>query len=90
MAHAPASMNLTEHPERLTDHDGYLQPGCYYVFDSLEILASDPVNVSLALTYYRYNKAGKQSFDARAFTELRITRANGAFSWRRQFLRRPT
>lgn len=60
LAHAPASMNLTEHPERFTDHDGYLQPGCYDAFDSLEILASDPVNVSLALTYYRYNKAGKK------------------------------
>jgi TAT (twin-arginine translocation) pathway signal sequence len=61
MAHAPASMDLTERPERFTDHDGYIQPGSYVAFDSLEVLASDPVNVSLALTYYQYNKAGKKT-----------------------------
>jgi hypothetical protein len=60
MAHPPASMNLTLQPERFTDHDGYLQPGSYDVFDTLEVLASDPVNVSLALSYFRYGKGGKK------------------------------
>jgi len=58
IAHPPASMDLTLKPERFTDHDGYLQPDSYDVFDNLEVLASDPVNVSLALTYFRYAKGG--------------------------------
>src|SRR5204863_1071698 len=33
IAHAPASMNMSLHPERFTDHDGYLKPGAYDVFE---------------------------------------------------------
>ncbi|HXX19702.1 MAG TPA: twin-arginine translocation signal domain-containing protein [Candidatus Acidoferrum sp.] len=58
MARAPASMNLTEHPERFTDHDGYLKPGCYDVLDGIEIFNSNPVAVNLSLNYNRYSAEG--------------------------------
>ena len=58
MAHAPASMNMTEHPERFTDHDGYLKPGCYDVLDGIEIFNSNPVAVNLSLNYNRYSSDG--------------------------------
>ncbi len=58
MSHAPASMNMTEHPERFTDHDGYLKPGCYDVLDGIEIFNSDPVAVNLSLNYNRYSADG--------------------------------
>jgi hypothetical protein len=58
LAHAPASLNMTDHPERLTDHDGYLQPGCYDVLDGIEIFNSNPVAVNLALSYNRFSAAG--------------------------------
>jgi hypothetical protein len=58
MAHAPASMNMTEHPERFTDHDGYLKPGCYDVLDGIEIFNSNPVAVNLSLNYNRYSAEG--------------------------------
>ncbi|MBZ5503554.1 MAG: hypothetical protein LAN59_15190 [Acidobacteriia bacterium] len=58
MAHAPASMNMTEHPERFTDHDGYLKPGCYDVLDGIEIFNSNPVAVNLSLNYNRYSPDG--------------------------------
>ena len=58
MARAPASMNMTEHPERFTDHDGYLKPGCYDVLDGIEIFNSNPVAVNLSLNYNRYNAEG--------------------------------
>ncbi len=58
MAHAPASMNMTEHPERFTDHDGYLKPGCYDVLDGIEIFNSNPVAVNLSLNYNRYSADG--------------------------------
>ena len=48
MAHAPASMNMTEQPERFTDHDGYLKRGCYDVLDGIEIFNSNPIAVNLA------------------------------------------
>jgi hypothetical protein len=60
MAHAPASMNMTENPERYTDHDGYLKPGCYDAFDSLEVIDSDPISAAMSLVYYRYEKGGKK------------------------------
>ena len=60
MAHAPASMNMTEHPERFTDHDGYLKPGCYDVLDGIEIFNSNPVAVNLSLNYNRYNADGNK------------------------------
>jgi hypothetical protein len=58
MAHAPASLNMTEHPERFTDHDGYLTPGSYDVLDGIEIFNSNPVAVNLALNYNRYSADG--------------------------------
>ena len=58
MAGAPASMNMTEHPERFTDHDGYLKPGCYDVLDGIEVFNSNPVAVNLSLNYNRYSADG--------------------------------
>lgn len=58
IAHAPASMNMTERPERFTDHDGYLKPGCYDVLDGIEIFNSNPVAVNLSLNYNRYSAEG--------------------------------
>jgi hypothetical protein len=58
MTHAPASMNMTEHPERFTDHDGYLKRGCYDVLDGIEIFNSNPVAVNLSLNYNRYSPEG--------------------------------
>ena len=60
MTHAPASMNMTENPERFSDHDGYLKPGAYDVFDGVEVFNSDPVSVNLALAYNRYGSDGKR------------------------------
>src|SRR5579871_6836526 len=59
-AHAPASLNITENPERYTDHDGYLKPGCYDVFDGLEVLNFDPVLVGMSMRYNRYDSQGKK------------------------------
>jgi hypothetical protein len=59
-AHAPASMNMSENPERFTDHDGYLKPGAYDVFDGIEVFNADPVRVNLSLNYNRYGKDGKK------------------------------
>jgi hypothetical protein len=58
IAHAPASMNMTEHPERFTDHDGYLKPGSYDVLDGVEIFNSNPVAVNLSLNYNRFSPDG--------------------------------
>jgi hypothetical protein len=58
MAHAPASMNMSDHPERFTDHDGYLQPGAYDVLDGIEIFNSNPVAVNLSLNYNRFSAEG--------------------------------
>ncbi len=58
MARAPASMNMTEQPERFTDHDGYLKAGCYDVLDGIEIFNSNPVAVNLSLNYNRYDVEG--------------------------------
>ena len=58
LTHAPASMNMTDHPERFTDHDGYLKPGCYDVLDGLEIFNSNPIAVNLSLNYNRYSAEG--------------------------------
>jgi hypothetical protein len=60
MAHPPASMNLTLNPERFTDHDGYLKPGCYDAFDGLEVIAADPISAAMSLVYYRYGSDGKK------------------------------
>lgn len=58
--HAPASMNLNTHPERFTDHDSYMKPGCYDVFAGMEIFNSDPVSANMALSYDRYGPDGKK------------------------------
>jgi hypothetical protein len=60
LAKAPASMNMSENPERWTDHDSYLKAGSYDVFRGIEILASDPYAVNLAMVYDRYGNDGKQ------------------------------
>lgn len=58
LAHAPASINMSEQPERFTDHDSYLQPGCYDVLDGIEIFNSNPVAVNLAMSYNRFSADG--------------------------------
>jgi len=58
IVHTPASMNMSERPERFTDHDGYLKPGCYDVLDGIEIFSSNPVAVNLSLNYNRYSGEG--------------------------------
>lgn len=58
MAHAPASINMTDHPERFTDHDGYLEPGCYDVLDGIELFNSNPVAVNLSMNYNRFSADG--------------------------------
>lgn len=60
LAHAPASLNMTENPERYSDHDGYLKPGTYDVFDGLEVLNCDPVLAGFAMRYNRYASDGKK------------------------------
>jgi hypothetical protein len=60
LAHAPASLNMTENPERYSDHDGYLKPGAYDVFDGLEALNCDPVLAGFAMRYNRYSGDGKK------------------------------
>ena len=60
MARAPASINMTDNPERFTDHDGYIQAGSYDVFGGIEVFNSDPVQVNLALTYDRYSSQGNK------------------------------
>ena len=60
MTHAPASMNMTENPERFSDHDGYLKPGAYDAFDGIEVFTADPVRVNLSLSYNRYGSDGKR------------------------------
>lgn len=60
LSHAPASLNMTENPERYSDHDGYLKPGAYDVFDGLEVLNCDPVLSGFAMRYNRYGSDGKK------------------------------
>jgi hypothetical protein len=60
MAHAPASLNMTLHPERFTDHDSYMKPGCYDVFNGIETLTCLSVNGAFALCYDRYGSDGKK------------------------------
>jgi hypothetical protein len=60
LAGPPASVNLTDNPERFTDHDGYIRPGSYDVFGGMEVFNSDPIQVNLALTYDRYSASGNR------------------------------
>jgi hypothetical protein len=57
---APASMNMNPHPERFTDHDSYMKPGCYDQFDGIQVFNSDPVSVNMGLSYNRYDREGKK------------------------------
>lgn len=54
----PPSLSMTDRPERKTDHDGYLQPGCYDTFGSLEVLNANAVCVNIAFTYDRFDRRG--------------------------------
>jgi hypothetical protein len=56
---APPSMNTSMNPERFTDHDSYLKPGCYDVFTGFEVLCMDPVTVGISMSYDRYGSDGK-------------------------------
>jgi hypothetical protein len=60
LAHAPASMNLSANPERWTDHDSYLEPGAYDLFDGVEVINSNAIGCNLALSYNRYSADGKK------------------------------
>ena len=60
IAHAPPSMNLSMNPEKFTDHEGYMKPGSYDVFDGIEVFHSDPIMVDMALNYWRYGPDGKR------------------------------
>lgn len=54
----PASLSMALEPERHTDHDGYLQAGCYDTFAGLEILNCNAVCVNVAMSYNRYDRRG--------------------------------
>lgn len=56
----PASMSIARDPERWSEQDGYMKEGSYDVFGNLEVVTCDPVNVCVALTYYRYGPDGKR------------------------------
>ncbi|MGH7105331.1 MAG: hypothetical protein ACREFT_02360 [Acetobacteraceae bacterium] len=60
MSKPPASMSFNTHPERFTDRDSYMKPGCYEVFGGIEVFNSDPVSANMALTYDRYGPDGKK------------------------------
>jgi hypothetical protein len=59
LSKAPPSMNMSMNPERFTDHDSYLKPGCYDVFTGFEVLCMDPVCVGISMSYDRYGSDGK-------------------------------
>jgi hypothetical protein len=61
ISHAPPSLNVNPHPERFTDHDGYMQPGAYDVFESIETLCVDPVNCAMALVFNRFDPHGRRT-----------------------------
>ena len=59
IAHPPASMGTSPTPERWSDHDSFLQPGCYDIFGGMQVFNSNPVCANLSLDYYRYDDRGK-------------------------------
>lgn len=59
MAKPPASLNMTNNPRRHTDNDGYMKPGCYDVFHGMEMIACNPVNATMGVSYDRYDNTGK-------------------------------
>jgi hypothetical protein len=58
LRNTPPSINTSEHPERFSDHDGYLEPGCYDTFEGLEVLNASAICVNLSLSYNRYDRTG--------------------------------
>jgi hypothetical protein len=60
IAKAPPSMNMSLDPERFTDHDSFLKPGAYDVFDGIEVFDTNPVAANLAMSYDRYGPDGKR------------------------------
>lgn len=60
LAHAPASMNMSLRPERYTDHDGYLKPGAYDIFEGLEVHNVDPNLCAMSMVYTRYGPDGNK------------------------------
>jgi len=69
ISHAPPSLNFNPHPERFTDHDGYMQPGAYDVFEGVETLCVDPVNCAMSMVFNRFDPHGR-----------RISRCEGIYS----------
>lgn len=60
LAKPPASLNMTDAPERYTDHDGYMMRGSYDLFRGIETLNWDPVSCCMAMSYDRYDANGKK------------------------------
>ena len=59
LSKAPPSMNMSLNPERFTDHDSYMKPGCYDTFQGFEVLCMDPVVVGISMSYNRFGGDGK-------------------------------
>ena len=59
MTKAPASVNMTDNPERFTDHDGYINPGSYDVFGGMEVFNTDPIQVNLSMSYDHSSSGNK-------------------------------
>lgn len=55
----PPSMDMNLKPKRFTPSDSYMKEGSYDLFRGLEVIASEPINVVFAMSYDRYDKAGK-------------------------------
>ena len=66
---APGSLNFSPDGQFDTNHFSRLKPGCYDILISLEVLNFDPLNVTMAMTFDRYNKHG-----------LRILRCEGVYA----------
>ncbi len=54
----PASLGMSMHPQRFTDHDSWLRPGLYDVLVSAEVLQFDPTMANVAMTYDRFDENG--------------------------------
>jgi hypothetical protein len=58
MKRQPASLGMSMHPQRFTDHDSWLRPGLYDVLVSAEVLQFDPTMANVAMTYDRFDENG--------------------------------
>lgn len=58
MRRQPASLGMSMHPQRFTDHDSWLRPGLYDVLVSAEVLQFDPTMANVAMTYDRFDENG--------------------------------